>query len=92
MTKIVVKQLLWDDVNREHIKKHNVSINQVEQVGKSQLAHKRGHSGRYIIVGRSGTRILSVVIRRIKVGSYYPVTARDADKDERRRIYEKESK
>lgn len=92
MTRIIVKQLIWDDVNKEHIKKHDVSKEQVEEVGKNQLAHKKGHSGRYIIIGRSGARILSVVIRRIKTGIYYPVTARDADKDERRRVYEKESK
>lgn len=92
MTRIVVKQLVWDDANKEHIKKHNVSKEQVEEVGKNQLAHKKGHSGRYIIVGRSGTRILSVIIRRIKAGIYYPITARDADKGERRRIYEKEGK
>jgi len=92
MTRIVVKRLIWDDVNKEHIKKHDVSLEQVEEVGKNQLAHKKGHSGRYIIIGRSGARILSVIIRRIKVGVYYPVAARDADKDERKRIYEKESK
>ncbi len=92
MTRIVVKQLIWDDANKEHIKKHDVSLEQVEEVGKNQLAHEKGHSGRYIIIGRSGARILSVVIRRIKTGIYYPVTARDADKDERRRVYEKESK
>ena len=92
MTRIIVKQLVWDERNTEHIKKHNVSVEQVEEIGKNQLAHKRGYSGRYIIIGRSGTRILSVIIRRVKTSIYYPVTARDAGKDERRRIYEKENK
>lgn len=90
MTRIKVTQLVWDGNNQEHIKKHNVFIDQVEEIGRNQLVHKKGHSGRYIIIGRSGTRILSVVLKRVKTGIYYVVTARDADKKERKLIYEKE--
>ena len=92
MTRIVVKKLIWDKYNVEHIKKHDVKVQEVEEVAKSTLAHKKAKKGRYLIIGRAGTRILSVVLNRKGLGIYYPVTARDADKDERRILYAKEKK
>ena len=62
MTRIVVKKLIWDDYNREHIKRHKVSVGEVEEIRKNYLAHKKGKKGRYLMIGRSGSRILSVVI------------------------------
>lgn len=92
MTRIVVKRLIWDKYNIEHIKKHKVTVEEVEEISRSTVAHKKAKQGRYLIIGRAGTRILSVVINRKGLGIYYPVTARDADKDERRILYEKEKK
>ena len=31
MTKIAIEQLIWDEWNREHIKKHNVTQQEVEE-------------------------------------------------------------
>ncbi len=92
MTRIVVKKLIWDERNVEHIKKHNVTVDEVGSVAKSTLAHRKAKKGRYLIIGRAGKRILSVVLSRQGVGIYYLVTARDADKRERRILYEKEKK
>lgn len=90
MTRIKIRELVWDAYNTDHIKKHNVSQEEVVVVVKSPVYHKRAYSGRYMLVGRTGNRIISVLVRRQKVGVYYPVTARDSDKKERRRVYEKE--
>lgn len=90
MTRIIVKKLIWDEWNIEHIKKHNVSQNEVEEIAGKIIAHKKAKKGRYLIIGRVGLRILSVAINRKEVGSYYPVTARDSDKKERKIVYEKE--
>ncbi len=90
MTRIIVKELIWDDWNIEHIKKHNTEQSDVEEIARNIIAHKRGKQGRYLIIGRVGLRIISVVINRKGIGVYYPVTARDAAKKERRRVYEKE--
>ncbi len=90
MTRIVVKKLIWDEWNIEHIKKHNVIENEAEEVSKSFLAHKVGKKGRYIAIGKSGSRLLSLVLDRKSTGEYYVVTARDASKKERREIYDKE--
>ncbi len=92
MTRIVVKRLIWDDWNIEHIKKHNVSQEEVEAIGQKLLAHVRGYSNRYILIGRVGSRMISVIVSRKGLGLYYPITARDSDKKERRKVHEKEKK
>jgi len=92
MSKIRIVQLVWDKWNAEHIKKHNVAKSEIEEAISNVNAHRQGHSGRIVLIGRSGTRILAMVLRKIKPDQYYIVTARDADKNERRLLYEKESK
>lgn len=90
MTRITIKTLVWDDWNTEHIKKHNVTVDEVEIAAKNMSWHRKTKKGRYLVSGRSGTRILSLIIRRVTLTTYYLVTARDADKKERRRLYERE--
>lgn len=90
MTRITVKKLIWDNYNIEHIKKHKVKPDEIEAVAKSIIFHKKAKKGRYLIIGRVGSRILSVIIKRQETGVYYPVTARDSAKQERKKIYEKE--
>ncbi len=90
MTKIRIRTLIWDDWNTEHIKKHNVAVAEVEDAANNISWHKKAKNGRYLAGGRSGRRILSLIIRRVKQTTYYVVTARDSDKEERMRLYEKE--
>ena len=72
MTRIRIKELVWDEYNVEHIKKHNVSIAEAEEAVKNLKAHKAGKKGRYIAIGRSGTRLISLIVRRVSIGVYYP--------------------
>ncbi len=90
MTKIRVKTIIWDDWNREHIKKHNLTQQDVEIAAKNISWHKHSHKKRYLATGRSGSRIVSLIIKRKEKTTYYLVTARDADKYERRKLYERE--
>ena len=91
MTRIKIKKLIWAAWNIKHIKeKHHLTVEEAEIAAKNLVAHKRGYNGRYIVIGRSGKRIVAVIVVREKTGQYFAVTARDANKDERRRIYEKE--
>lgn len=90
MTRIKIRELIWDKYNVEHIKKHNVTVKEAEGAVKNYIAHKRGKKGRYIAVGRSGTKLISLVVKRVSSGVYYPVSVRDSSKKERREIYEKE--
>jgi len=92
MTRIVVQELEWNAHNRQHIRKHGVTELEVEIAGYKQIYHKRTYKGRYLLIGRSEKRLIAVVIRRLGPKRYHVVTARDASKKERRRVYEKEKK
>ncbi len=92
MTRIVVRYLVFDKYNLEHIKKHKVTRDEIEKIGKNFIYHRKTHTGRYLAVGRVNLRIITIVIKRISIGKYYPVTARDASKKERKDLYEKENK
>lgn len=91
MTRIVIKELVWDEWNLEHIKKHNVFQKEVENV-REIIYHRRTYGGKYLATGRSGSRLITIILRRKGIGKYYIVTARDSSKKERRKIYEKQSK
>lgn len=92
MTRITVKKVTWDKYNIKHIIRHNVTIKEAESALKQAIAHKKGYGGRYIVIGRTDKRILSVIVRREGPNKYFVVTAWDSDKKERRRLYEKENK
>ena len=92
MTRIIVENIIWDSWNREHIGKHGVQPAEVEEAGKQIIYHKRTYGGRYLLIGRSGFRLLGLVLKRIEPKTYYLVTARDASKKERRDVYEKQKK
>ncbi len=92
MTRIIVKQLVWEKWTVVHIGKHNVSTLEVNTAIQNLIAYKRGHSGRYILIGRSGHRLISTIVRRTKSNTYAVITARDSDKKERRIVYEKQKK
>lgn len=65
MTRIVVKKLIWDEKNVEHIKKHNVTVEEVEGIAGKIIVHKKARQGRYSIIGRGGLRIITVIIQRV---------------------------
>lgn len=91
MTRIVVKELVWEKKNLEHIEKHNVSKEEVEKA-QEIIYHRRTYGGKYLATGRSGSRLITIILRRKGLGKYYVVTARDASKKERRKVSEIEEK
>lgn len=91
MTRIVFKELVWDDVNLEHIKKHKISKKEVEET-QEIIYHRRTYGGKYLATGRSGNRLITIILRRKGLGKYYVVTARDASRKERSKVYEIEEK
>lgn len=90
MTRIKIKSLIWDDWNTEHIKKHGVLISEVEEAGQNIIYHRKSKRNRFLAVGRSGNRMVSLIIRRLESTKYFLVTARDASKKERKIVYEKD--
>lgn len=90
MTRIIIKKLIWDEWNRQHIKKHKVTEEEVSEVGKQLIYHKKSYKNRFLAIGRSGLRLLTIVVKRISKTTYYVITARDSSNKERRTVYEKE--
>lgn len=93
MTRIVIRELIWEEKgNLKHIRKHNVSKNEVEEAGKTLIYHRKGKRGLYLAIGRSDKRLITMVLIWRGSGKYYVVTARDSSRKERRHVYEKENK
>ena len=82
---MIIKAFDWDDINREHINKHQVGPDEVEEsfAGKHHLFTAR--DGRHILLGRSVSgRYLFIVFEYKSAGVIYTVTARDMSSGERR--------
>jgi uncharacterized DUF497 family protein len=82
-----ITRLIWDEGTVAHIARHAVTPDEVEQVCRGEHLVRQGHSGRLLVIGPTEAgRILAVVIDPEPTpGHYYPVTARPADRQERRR-------
>lgn len=72
---IVVKRLIWETSNIEHISRHDVTQEEVEQACHGSLLVKDARSGRVMIFGP-------------QEGVWYPVTARSTDRGERRKYFQ----
>ena len=81
---VIVENLTWDEWNKGHIAHHNVSTNEVEEVCLGQKIALRTYKNRIAIIGptQKGKLLYIVLIMREK-NSYYPITARVADRKER---------
>ena len=88
---LVINTLIWDDWNKNHIARHDVTPEEVEEVCQSKYLVLDGHHGRFVIVGTTqANRVLAIIIDpEAENGVYYPVTARPADRKERRLYTEK---
>jgi len=71
-----IDSLYWDDENIEHISKHNVTPQEVEDVCFETHIIRREGDRRYILSGQSANgRYLNVVIERVDRGLFRPITA-----------------
>ncbi len=78
-------ELLWNEDNEEHVARHSVDRDEVDEVPGNRPFITRGRGGTYLVIGQSnGGRILMVVVSPRGSGKYYVITARDAADDERR--------
>lgn len=80
-----IKKLIWDEWNVNHIKKHKVSVDEVEEVCQKIKKSFKSYRGRLIILGKTKkSRLLTVALAPEGQGKYYVVTARDMSHKERR--------
>ena len=85
---IYVCRLIWDGWNVEHIARHAVTLEEVEEVCHSDAVVRRTREGRLLLVGRTDAgELLTVILDPQGQGVYYPVTARPASVAEKRSYY-----
>ena len=82
---MTIQNLIWDAWNISHIARHNVKPEEVEEVCESRYVFTKGRQNTYRVIGQTqGGRYLTVILAPRGHGNFYPVTARDSDKKERR--------
>lgn len=83
-------KLVWDEWNKEHIKKHKVSVSEVKQACKNEIVTKQSYLNRQMILGvTKNKRLLTVFLSFEKQKEGYVVSARDMSLKERKVYYEK---
>lgn len=83
---LTVNRLVWDSWNVTHIARHAVTPEEVEEVCHGDHVLGQAYGGRLMLIGSTtGGRILAVILNpQAEPAVYYPITARDADRKERR--------
>lgn len=80
----------WDELNASHVAEHNVTQLEVEQLlgNRHVTMPNRKYPDRRLLVGETeGGRVLIVSIEPTRMsGTWRPITARDAEPEERRRL------
>lgn len=85
--------LVWDEWNREHIKKHNVTEKEVEEAyEKSDIEAEAKYGRKFVLSKISNGRLITIFLSFKKQAEPYLVSARDASNKERRIYYEKYEK
>src|SRR6516225_4619269 len=85
---LTVRRLVWDEWNVEHIARHEVTPDEVEQVCQGEPMTSETYSDRLRVVGPTdASRMLTVILAPEGKGVYYPVMGRPASRKERR-LYE----
>lgn len=80
---ILVKGLIWDDWNKEHIAKHGISLEKVEELCHGKHEVVESYRKRLLITGKTKQgKVIAIVLspedRNLQSygnGIYYPITA-----------------
>jgi uncharacterized DUF497 family protein len=88
---LFIRRLRWNAWNEAHIVRHEVSRQKVEQACQSEHIYFESYRERLILIGPTlAGRMLAVVLEHEGEDSYYVVTARSADRKERRLFREEQ--
>ncbi len=82
-----IRELHWDEANEEHIARHHVTADEVEEVcfGKHWMLRASGRKRKAVFGQTAGGRYLLVILEMWDYGEYDVITARGMDQAERRR-------
>lgn len=76
--------LVWDDWNRNHIKKHNVTIAEAQEAYQNIFRQERSYDNRMLYFGKTSEgRVLGIAVSFKKQKGPYVVSVRDMSKKER---------
>jgi len=82
---VFIRRLVWDPGNVAHIARHQVTPEEVEDVCHGDYILGEAHTGRLLLIGPTQAgRMLAVVLEPEAEETYDVVTARPADRKERR--------
>lgn len=81
-----IERLIWDPWNVEHIARHTVRPQEVEEVRHSPFVTRATYRNRILLIGHTHDgRTLAVILAPTEDDNeYYVVTARPASRKERR--------
>ena len=81
-----IGQLEWDDENIQHIARHNVNPEEVEDVSFGVHLSRRENDRRYVLSGQTAAgRYLVVVVEEVGKGLFRPITAFEMSESYKRR-------
>lgn len=81
---LYISRLIWDDQNRAHIARHDVTEFEVEEVCNGKPAPSETYGERIRVVGPTYEgRMLTVILAPKGEHIYYAVTARPTSRKER---------
>ncbi|MBI3327100.1 MAG: BrnT family toxin, partial [Nitrospinae bacterium] len=85
-----IRRLIWDTWNVAHIARHAVTPEEVEEVCHGEPVASQTYKGRIRVVGptRRGRMLTVILAPTDEARIYYPITARPADRKERRNYRE----
>lgn len=85
-----ISRLDWNNERREHIARHRVSVEEVEEIVYGRHYAVKTKQGRYRLIGQTANgRYMVVILEPSDYGWFDPVTARDAMQNERKLYIEK---
>ena len=83
-------ELIFNQINIRHIARHKVLPEEVEETVGGKTLTFAAKKGRIMVVGRTqSARTLAIILEKVEDGKYFVVTARDADRKERK-MYQEE--
>ena len=80
--------MAWDEWNKGHIKKHSVTVKEVEEAYKNEFGRSASYDKRQAIFGKTDRgRLITIAVSYAKQKNPYVVSARSMSRKERRKYY-----